>query len=232
MIIWEVFWKVFALNGGYKVVVKGLTNTLIIALAGLVIGVFIGSVIAAVKTVPNKNTFLKIWQKINDIYVVVFRGTPIVAQLLVGYYVLLPSLNIRLSSLVVAIIFFGLNSGAYVSEIMRGGINSIDVGQAEAAKSLGLTYAQSMSRIILPQAIKNIIPMLGNEFIALIKETSVAGFITVIDLTLAFRTLASGTYEYVAPYLILSAVYLILVLLFTYLVKLIERRLRRNDKHA
>ncbi len=164
-------------------------------------------------------------------YVGLFRGTPIVVQLLVIYYVLFPSIGVRVDKLIVAIVAFGLNSGAYVSEIMRSGIMAVDRGQLEAARSLGLSYARSMWEVVLPQAIKNILPTIGNEFIALIKETSVVSFIAVVDLTRAFQTIASSNYEYIVPYLVLALCYLVIVLLFSSLVKLLERRMRKSDRN-
>ena len=152
-------------------------------------------------------------------------------QLLVGYYVLLPAMGVKLDSMIVAIIIFGMNSGAYVSEIMRSGMQAVDPGQMEAARALGLTYNASMMKIVIPQGIKNILPTLGNEFISLIKETSVVSFITVIDLTKAFKQIGDANYEYVIPYLMLAAVYLVLVLMITYIIRILERRLSKVDKN-
>ena len=152
-----------------------------------------------------------------------------VVQLLIGYFVLMPALGISAQPLGVAILIFGLNSGAYVSEIMRSGINSVDRGQLEAGRAVGLSYSVSMFKIVIPQAIKNILPTLGNEFIVLVKETSVASFIAVTDLTKAFRDIADANYEYIIPYLTLAAVYLIIVLIITLLIKLMVRRLARSD---
>ena len=229
--IWNAFFKSFITHEGYLEVLKGLGNTLLIAFLGLFIGILIGTVIAIVKIVPSKSKTLKIFRKIAEGYVAFFRGTPIVVQLLLTYYVILPAIGLsRLPALSVAIIAFGLNSGAYVSEIMRGGILSVDSGQTEAGRTLGLSYAQTMRYIVLPQAIKNIIPVLGNELIVLIKETSVVSFITVMDLTRAFQSIGDGNYEYVMPYIILALVYLALVLIFTYFLRKIEKRMRQNDR--
>ena len=156
-----------------------------------------------------------------------------VVQLLLVYYVLLPAMGVRIdSAVVVAVIVFGLNSGAYVSEIMRSGINSVDQGQLEAGRALGLSYPTAMLRIVIPQAIKNIIPTLGNEFIVLVKETSVTSFITVVDLTKAFRGIASANYEYIIPYLMLAAFYLVIVVLITIAIRLIERRFAKSDRRV
>ena len=156
-----------------------------------------------------------------------------VVQLLLVYYVLLPAMGVRIdSAVVVAVIVFGLNSGAYVSEIMRSGINSVDQGQLEKDRTLGLSYPTAMLRIVIPQAIKNIIPTLGNEFIVLVKETSVTSFITVVDLTKAFRGIASANYEYIIPYLMLAAFYLVIVIIITILIRFIERRFAKSDRRV
>lgn len=153
-----------------------------------------------------------------------------VVQLLLGYYVLLPALGIAADALIVAIITFGLNSGAYVSEIMRAGIQSVDGGQLEAGRAVGLPYWTAMLKIVIPQSIKNILPTLGNEFIVLIKETSVVSFIAVVDITKAFRAIGDANYEYIIPYVMLALVYLVLVLGITCLIKLMERRLKRSER--
>ena len=153
-----------------------------------------------------------------------------VVQLLLIHFVLFPIMGIHMPVLIEAIIAFGLNSGAYVSEIMRGGILSVDIGQTEAGRALGLNYKQTMLRIVLPQAIKNVVPTLGNEFITLLKETSVVSFITVVDVTKAFQNIANSTYEFIVPYIVLALVYLVIVLAVTGIIKLIERRMRASDK--
>lgn len=209
---------------------EGLKNTAMIAVFGLLIGLVIGSVIAIVKLTPLNNILFKILKGAGNVYVALFRGTPIVVQLLLMHYVLFPLMGINISPVLEGIITFGMNSGAYISEIMRGGILSVDKGQMEAGRSVGLSYMQTMMRIVLPQAVKNILPTLGNEFIALIKETSVVSFITVIDIYKAFQSIANSTYEYIVPYLMLALVYLVLVIIITLLVRLLERRLRASDK--
>lgn len=227
---WELFYKQFVTYKGYETVLEGLLTTVEIAVLGLIIGIVIGILIAITKVLPQYKLAAKILSKTSDVYVGFFRGTPMVVQLLIGYYVLMPALGIVADATVVAIIIFGLNSGAYVSEIMRGGILSVDPGQLEAARALGLGYAKSMGKVVIPQAIKNILPTLGNEFIVLIKETSVVSFIAVVDLTKAFRSIADANYEYIIPYLLLAAVYLVLVILITVGIKLLERRLSVSDK--
>ena len=178
----STFLDVFINMNGYKKVLEGLQNTLLIAVIGLMIGIVIGTVIAIVRVIPKYKVWPRILNGICSLYVGLFRGTPIVVQLLVFYYVLLPILGIRMTSVNVSIIVFGLNSAAYISEIMRSGIMSVDHGQMEAGRAVGLSYWTTMLKIVIPQAIKNILPTLGNEFIALIKETSVVSFVGATDL--------------------------------------------------
>ena len=227
---WEVFYRQMIVLEGYKNVLTGLANTAIIAVLGLVIGMVIGCLLATCKILPRRLFIVKLLSGFADFYVAIFRGTPMVVQLLLIHFVLFPAANINIPVLAEAVLAFGLNSGAYVSEIMRGGILSVDIGQTEAGRALGLNHAQTLFRIVLPQAIKNVVPTLGNEFIALLKETSVVSFITVVDLTKAFQNIANSTYEYIIPYLVLALVYLVLVLAVTGIIKLIERRLRAGDR--
>jgi polar amino acid transport system permease protein len=153
-----------------------------------------------------------------------------VVQLLVGWFVLLPSLNLQMEAVMVAVIVFGMNSGAYIAEIMRSGIQSVDVGQLEAARAVGLSYGTSMMKVVIPQAIKNILPTLGNEFITLIKETSVVSFITVYDLYSALKNIGLSNYETMVPYLVLALIYIVLVMGITLLVKLLERAFAKSDR--
>jgi len=227
----EGFWQIFSREGGYRQVLQGLQNTLVIAVSGLLIGTLIGMLIGAVRVIPKYKRLPRILDKICSVYVGFFRGTPIVVQLLLGYYVLLPALNINCSSLTVCIVVFGLNSGAYVSEIMRGGIASVESGQMEAGRALGLNFYTSMRKIVLPQAIKNILPTLGNEFISLIKETSVVSFVGTLDIYVAFDRIGSNDYEYMVPYLAMALVYIVLVAIVSAMVKLLERRLARSDRN-
>lgn len=239
MTSWQIFVEQFVVREGYKLVLTGLLNTVIIAVFGLIFGFFIGSIVAVIKAIPSyKNPVVVIFQRIGDLYVTVFRGTPMVVQLLIIHFVLFPVMGVNFDNIVLsstfsiqgvvveAVIAFSLNSGAYISEIMRGGINAVEKGQLEAGRALGLSYPRAMVSIVIPQAFKNVLPTLGNEFIALIKETSVAGFITVMDLTRAFQSMANSTYEYIVPYLMLALCYLILVILITLLVKLIEKKMK------
>ena len=227
---WDVFYRQMIPLGGYKKVLEGLGNTALIAVFGLLIGMVIGCLLATCKILPKSSVIVKILSGFSDVYVAIFRGTPMVVQLLLLHFVLFPLMKIQMEPVLEAVLAFGLNSGAYVSEIMRGGILSVDIGQTEAGRALGLNYGQTMLRIVLPQAIKNVVPTLGNEFIALLKETSVVSFITVVDLTKAFQNVANSTYEFIIPYIVLALVYLVLVLAVTGVIKLIERRLRAGDR--
>ncbi len=228
---WEVFVRTFVTNEGYKDVLLGLKNTAYIALFGFLIGIVIGIVVAVIKVSGKQSKFAKALSRIGDVYVGFFRGTPIIVQLLLIYYVLFPLMGVTVDKLVVAIVTFGINSGAYVSEIMRSGIQSVDVGQLEAGRSLGMSYSTTMMRVVIPQAVKNSLPSLGNELIALVKDTSVAGFIAVFDLTQAFKLIGSSSYAYIIPYVMLALFYLVIVLALTLIIKLIERRLRKSERH-
>lgn len=227
---WDQFVDVFIAQGAYEKVLEGLKNTLIIAIAGLIIGIIVGILIATVRIVPKYKRLPRVLNGICSFYVGLFRGTPMVVQLLVCYYVLLPILGIKMSGVEVSVLVFGLNSGAYISEIMRGGIMSVDGGQMEAGRAMGLSFATTMRMIVIPQAIKNIIPTLGNEFIALIKETSVVSFVGASDLYVAFNYIGSNSYEFMVPYLVMAVIYIAIVMLISLGIKLIERRLRKSDR--
>ncbi len=230
-LLWRKFIDALIVNNGYKKVLEGLFNTAQIAVIGLLIGILIGTVIAIVRVMPKYKILPRILDKICVCYVELFRGTPMMVQLLIGYNVLLPILGISVDSgLPVAIIVFGLNSGAYVSEIMRSGINSVDVGQMEAGRAMGLTYTTTMLKIVVPQAVKNILPTLGNEFIVLVKETSITGYVATIDLTRAFTKLGSDSMSYVIPYLMLGVAYLVIVLLISWGVRSLEKRLKKSER--
>lgn len=229
--MWNEFVKQFITKGGYINVLEGLLVTLEIAVLGLLIGIVIGVLIAMVRVTPKYKMLPRILDKICGCYVELFRGTPMVVQLLIGYWVLLPALNITVDSGVpVAVIIFGLNSGAYVSEIVRGGINSVDSGQMEAGRAVGLPYVTTMLKIVVPQAIKNILPTLGNEFIVLIKETSIVSFIAVTDLYRAFKQMGDPTYNYTMPYLMLALTYLIMVLLISFGVRMLENKMKKSER--
>lgn len=226
----EYFYNTLINKNGYLQVLEGLRNTLLIAVIGLLLGTVIGTLLAVIKVLPSNSGISRFFKKVADVYVAFFRGTPIVVQLLLGYYVLFPLMSVRLSSLMVCIIIFGLNSAAYVSEIMRSGLLSVDYGQMEAGRALGLSYPTTMWRIIVPQAVKNILPTIGNEFISLIKETSIVSFVGAVDLCTAFRNIGNANYEYMVPYLAMAVIYVVLVLIITFLVKCMEKRLRASDK--
>ncbi len=226
----DKFWQVFYQHNGYARVLSGLQNTLLIAIFGLAIGIAIGTLIATVEVFPKYKLLPRIFNKIGRFYVALFRGTPVVVQLLVTYYVALPLMGINMSSLNVCILVFGLNSGAYVAEIMRGGILSVDPGQMEAGRAVGLSYGITMMKVVVPQAVKNILPTIGNEFIALIKETSVVSFVGALDLYVAFNYIGTNNYEFMVPYLVMALIYIVLVLLVTFLIRIMERSLRRSDR--
>ncbi|MBQ8295080.1 MAG: amino acid ABC transporter permease [Clostridia bacterium] len=233
MINWNYLWESFVNQmfryGGYKTVLEGLQNTLIIALGGFVIGLILGIILAVMQLLPQ-NKVTTLLKNISKLYVGLFRGTPLVVQLLVGWYVIKPILGItQASALLWGLVIFGLNSGAYMSEIIRGGILSVDKGQMEAGRSLGFNYTQTMLKIIMPQAIKNCLPSIGNELIAIVKETSVAGFVSVTDLQVAFK-LQNTVYNPIICYLALAIVYIVLVLVFTLLIKFMEKRLAKNER--
>ncbi len=228
---WEIFWRQFYELGGYENFLTGLKNTAYIAVFGLLIGMVLGCLLATFKLLPGKGVFRRFLGIFTDVYVAIFRGTPMLVQLLLIHFVVFPVMGIDISPVLEAIIAFGLNSGAYVSEIMRGGILSVDIGQTEAGRALGLSYGATMMKIVLPQAIKNVIPTLGNEFITLLKETSVVSLIAVMDITKSFQTIGQRTLEVIVPYLMLAVVYLVIILIVTGLVKLLERRLRASDRN-
>lgn len=228
----QVFWELFIIKGGWKrVVTVGLVNTLLIAVIGLLIGIVLGTVIGAVKVMPKYKLLPKILDKICTVYVGFFRGTPLVVQLLITYYVLWPLFGISMSSLNTSIIVFGFNSAAYVSEIMRGGVLSVDSGQLEAGRAVGLSYSATMLKIVIPQAVKNILPTLGNEFIALIKDTSVVSFVAATDLYKTFTEIGNVRYEYFMPYLAMAVLYIVLVLIISTGIKIMERSLAKSDRN-
>ena len=227
---WTFFEEYFITNGGYKTLLRGMKNTGIIAVLGLLIGIVIGTLIAVIRVIPPYKKLVRYAQKAVTVYVAFFRGTPIVVQLLVGYYILLPLFGIRLDPVMSCVTIFGLNSGAYISEIMRGGINSVDKGQLEAARAVGMPFSVAMLKIVVPQAIKNILPTLGNEFITLIKETAVVGYVGAMDITKAFQDQGANTYEYMIPYLVMAGLYIVIVAAIAGLIKLMERKLAKSER--
>ena len=212
----------------WKYILNGLGVTLRVTLFAVLIGIAIGFVVAIIRSTYEKTGKLKICNFLANVYLTVIRGTPVVVQLLIIYFVIFSSM--RVDKIFVAIIAFGINSGAYVAEIVRSGIMSIDPGQMEAGRSLGFNYIQTMWHIIIPQAFKNVLPALGNEFIVLLKETSVAGYIALEDLTKGADIIRSQTYSPFVPLLSVAAIYLGIVMLLTFLLKKLERRLRSSER--
>ena len=218
----------FVKDDRYLYLTRGLAVTLEITFFALLIGIVLGFILAIIRSTCDKTGKLKILNFIAKLYITIIRGTPVVLQLLILYFVIFASVNIN--KVVVAAIAFGLNSGAYVAEIVRSGIMAVDEGQFEAGRSLGFNYFQTMCYIILPQAIKNILPALGNEFIVLLKETSVSGYIAIQDLTKGGDIIRSQTFEPFLPLIAVAIIYLVMVVIFQKLVNLLERRLRKNER--
>lgn len=223
----EKLYDNFIKDNRYMYIVKGLGNTLIITLFAIIIGAILGFLIAIVRTNHDRNGGLSILNAVCKVYLTVIRGTPVMIQLLIIYYVILASAT---NKIMVAAIAFGLNSAAYVAEIVRSGIMSVETGQFEAGRSLGLNYQQTMQCIIMPQAIKNILPALLNEVISLLKETSISGYIGLMDLTKGGDIIRSNTYEAFLPLIAVAIIYLVLVMLLSHGVSKLERRLRRNER--
>ena len=227
----------FIQENRWKFIATGLSNTIIITFASLIIGVILGALVAIVRSSYDKTSsemkpgikkfLFKILDSICKIYLTVIRGTPVVVQLMIMYYIIFASSR---NSLMVAIIAFGINSGAYVAEIVRSGIMSIDEGQFEAGRSLGFDYKRTMWYVIIPQAFKNILPALANEFIVLLKETSVAGYVTIRDLTMGGNIIRAATYSPFMPLVAVAIIYLIMVIFFTKLVSILERSLRKSER--
>ena len=223
----DKFYGNFIEENRWEYILDGLGVTLQVTFFAVIIGIVIGFLIAIIRSTYDKTGKLKILNFICKIYLTVIRGTPVVVQLLIIYFVIFGSADI--SKVLVAIMAFGFNSGAYVAEIFRSGIMSIDNGQFEAGRSLGFNYVQTMIHIIMPQAFKNVLPALGNEFIVLLKETSVSGYIALQDLTKGGDIIRSRTYDAFMPLIAVALIYLIRVMIFTKLVNLLERRLRNSD---
>lgn len=209
-------------------ITEGLKTTLLITFFAVLIGIIFGFFIALIRTTHDRTGKMKIANSLAKVYLTVIRGTPVVVQLLIIYFVVFGSVNIN--KVFVAVLAFGLNSAAYVAEIFRGGIMSIDIGQTEAGRSLGFNYWQTMWYIILPQAFKTVLPTLGNEFIVLLKETSVAGYIALQDLTKGGDIIRSRTYDAFFPLIAVAIIYLIMVMIFTKLVAMLERRLQQSER--
>ncbi len=227
----------FIVDNRWKYLLEGVQNTLILTFFALILGVVLGIVIAAIRVTYDKQYtqmkggigkfLLCIGNAISKVYLTVIRGTPSMVQILIIFFIIMASSN---NKMLCGIIAFGINSGAYVAEIIRGGIMSIDEGQSEAGRSLGFNYIQTMWYIVLPQTFKNILPALANEFIVLLKETAIAGYVGVTDLTRGANIIRGITYQSFWPLLSIAAIYLIMVMFFTWLVGILERRLRENER--
>jgi len=224
----ESFQTNFCSNGRWRYLANGFLYTMIISVSAVILGVIIGFIVAVIRSVADQTGRLRFPNAFCKLYLTVIRGTPVVVQLLIIYFVIFGTCDVN--KVVVAIIAFGINSGAYVTEIIRSGINSIDIGQLEAGQSLGLSYLQTMRLIILPQAFKNVLPALGNEFISLLKETSISGYIALQDLTKGGDIIRSQTYDAFMPLTAVAAIYLAVVMLFTWLLGKLERRLKKNER--
>ncbi|MFT3984716.1 MAG: amino acid ABC transporter permease [Lachnospiraceae bacterium] len=221
------FYQNFIKENRYEYILTGLGNTLLVTSLAVLIGILLGFIVAIVRSTYDKTGRMRLLNAVCNVYLTVIRGTPIVLQLLITYFVIFASVSV--SKIFVAVIAFGINSGAYVAEIIRSGIMSIDNGQFEAGRSLGFSYIQTMIYFILPQAFKNVLPALGNEFVVLLKETSVAGYIAMQDLTKGADIIRSQTYSAFMPLMMAAAIYLVLVIIFDKLIKNLERRLRNSD---
>lgn len=224
----DKFNRVFFESDRYMAYLKGFGKTLEVSFFAVLVGVVIGTLIAIVKVTAQRNKGLKPLEWICNIYITIIRGTPVYVQLLILWFMIFTSRDS--SPILAAVIGFGINSSAYVAEIVRAGILAVDKGQTEAGRSLGLNGAMTMRYIVLPQAIKNILPALGNEFIVLIKETAIMGFMTVTDVTKAAQNISTATYDYITPLFITAAMYLIVVVGLTKLLSIFERRLAQSDK--
>ena len=222
----EKLYETFIVDDRYMWMVEGLGNTLIITFGALLIGVVIGTLVAVTKYYCEGNKKLRFINWLCDLYTTVIRGIPMTVLLLLFFFVLFVSAR---NGVPVAIAAFGINSGAYMAELIRSGINAVDKGQMEAARSLGLSKSQAMVKVIMPQAIKYILPAIGNECIALLKETSVAGYVAVVDITKAATNIRNKTYDAVNPIILLALIYLVMVVALTRLLATMERRLRKSD---
>lgn len=230
--MWETFKSKFILNfiedDRWKYIIDGLGITLKVTIFAVLIGIIIGFLIAIVRSTYDKTGKLKVLNFFCNVYLTVIRGTPVVVQLLIIYFIIFGS--VKIDKTLVAVLAFGINSGAYVAEIFRSGIMSIDLGQFEAGRSLGFTYPQTMWYIIMPQAFKTVLPTLGNEFIVLLKETSVSGYIALQDLTKGGDIIRSRTYDAFMPLIAVAIIYLVMVMAFSKLVQILERRLRKSER--
>lgn len=233
--MWENFVSTFYLNfiekDRWKYLAVGLQNTLTITFFACLVGIVLGFLVALVRSTHERTGKLKLLNAVCSLYLTVIRGTPVVLQLLIIYFVVFGS--VRIDKILVAVMAFGINSGAYVAENLRAGIQSVDPGQTEAGRSLGLSGSTTMANVVLPQAVKNVIPAIGNELIALIKETSIVSMISIIDLTNAAKLIGSGNNmaTYLVPMLVAALFYLAIVYILTFFLHMIEKKLRESEQH-
>ena len=224
----DKFFLNFIKNNRWHYLVDGLAVTLEVALCAVILGAIIGFIVAVIRTTHDKHGRLKLLNAVAKVYLTVIRGTPMTVQLLIAYFVIFATSH---NQTLIAILAFGFNSGAYVAEIMRAGITSIDEGQMEASRSLGMSYIQGLRYVVLPQAFRNVLPALGNEFIVLLKDTSIASFIALRDLSKGGEIIRSQTYDAFMPFLMVAAIYLVVVMFFTKLLGKLERRLQNSNAH-
>lgn len=227
----ESFSKAFLVSNRYMAYLNGFKTTLIISFFAVIVGVALGLVLAIIKYTAKqmeKNIILTILKWVADLYIAIIRGTPVYVQMLIIYFIIFAKMDT--SPLIPAVLCFGINSSAYVAEIIRAGIEAVDSGQMEAGRSLGLSWLQTMVSIVMPQAVKNILPALGNEFIVLIKETAIVGTIAVMDVTKAAQNIGAITFDYLPPLLITAAMYFVVVVILTKLLNMLERRLAQSDR--
>ena len=229
--LWQNCVKIFTSKEYMNMLFEGLGCTLLISFGAAIVGVLLGTLVAIVKIIPSKGPLMKVLNVICDVYTTVIRGTPMALQLFIMAFVIFAIRGFPME--IVAILAFGINSGAYVSESIRAGILSVDIGQTEAGRALGLPYSKTIFKIVIPQAIKNVIPAIGNELIALIKETSIVSMVGgLYDLTLVAKILGGGDKlaSFLAPMTVVALFYLAIVYLLTFVIKLIERRLSKNER--
>ncbi len=223
--VYESFYNSVIFENRYEMILDGLENTIILSFGALLIGITIGFLISIIRYTNNHTGKFKVLNFIGKTYVTIIRGTPSVLQLMIMYYVIFKTSSIN--SIIIGMLAFGINSGAYCSEILRSGFDSVDDGQLEAGLALGLTFSQTLKSIIIPQAIRVSLPSLGNEFVTLVKETAIAGYIGIMDLTKASDIIASRTYDYFFPLILIAIIYLIITELLSKLMKTLERKLAR-----
>lgn len=225
------FTSTFIKENRYLMFLEGIGNTLLITLCATVIGIIVGTVVAVTKTAyaqsRKKNFLLRFFNALCEIYTTVIRGTPVVVQLLISYNIIF---RFSTHAVPVGIAAFSINSGAYIAEIIRSGINAVDIGQTEAGLSLGLSKLATMQKIVMPQAVKNVLPAICNEFIALLKETSVIGYLGVLDLTRSAERVISRTANVYFPYISIALIYLVMVMIFNFFIKKLEKKLAKSDR--